>query len=337
MKGIHLEAARGLDGLRLADLPDPGAPGPGEIRVRVQASSLNFHDYAVCKFANPKFDGRIPLADGAGTVEAVGDGVIEFAVGDAVVSTFFPPWLDGPPAIPDFSTTPGDGVDGYAREAVVRPATWFTHAPKGWSHVEAATLTTAGVTAWRALVVNGGLKAGDSVLVLGTGGVSIFALQIAKAMGASVIATSSSDEKLERARALGADHTINYKATPEWGEAVKALTGGRGVDHVIEVGGPGTLPQSIVAARVGGHIALIGVLTGRAGEVPTALMMARQVRLQGLIVGSRRHQTDMVRAMEATGLRPVIDRAFPLAQLGDAFRYEESGAHFGKIGVEIGA
>ena len=336
MKGIRIDAARGLDGLTLADLPDPGAPGPGEIRVRVHANSLNFHDYAVCRFGDPKFQGRIPLADGAGVVEAAGEGVSEFAPGDAVVSTFFPQWLDGRPTVPDFSTTPGDGVDGYAREVVVRPATWFTHAPKGWSHAEAATLTTAGVTAWRALVVEGGLEAGDSVLVLGTGGVSIFALQIAKAMGATVIATSSSDEKLERLRALGADHVINYKATPEWGEAVMALTGGRGVDHVVEVGGPGTLPQSIAATRVGGRIGLIGVLTGRSGEVPTALMMVRQVRLQGLIVGSRRHQADMARAMEATGLKPVIDRVFPLAQLGDAFRYEESGAHFGKIGIEVG-
>jgi NADPH:quinone reductase-like Zn-dependent oxidoreductase len=337
MKGIHIEAAHGLNGLQLADLPDPGAPGPGEIRVRVHASSLNFHDYAVCAFGIPKFDGRIPLADGAGTVEAVGDGVSEFVVGDAVVSTFFPTWLDGPPIIPDFSTTPGDGVDGYAREAVVRPATWFTHAPRGWSPVEAATLTTAGVTAWRALVENGGLKAGDSVLVLGTGGVSVFALQIAKAMGATVIATSSSDEKLVRARALGADHVVNYKAVPEWGEAVRALTGGRGVDHVIEVGGPATLPQSIAAVRLGGHIALIGVLTGRAGEVPTAFLMAKQARLQGLIVGSRRHQAEMVRGMEATGVKPVIDRVFPLSQLGEAFRYQESGAHLGKIGVDVGA
>jgi NADPH:quinone reductase-like Zn-dependent oxidoreductase len=337
MKGIRLEATRGLDGLALVDLPDPGTPGPGEIRVRVRASSLNFHDYAVCKFGNPAFDGRIPLADGAGTVEAVGEGVTEFAEGDAVFSTFFPPWLDGEPPVPNFAATPGDGVDGYAREVVVRPATWFTRAPRGWSHAEAATLTTAGVTAWRALVDQGGLKAGDSVLVLGTGGVSIFALQIAKAMGATVIATSSSNEKLERALTLGADYGVNYKAEPEWGEAVKVVTGGRGVDHVIEVGGPGTLAQSIAAVRLGGHIALIGVLTGRSGEVPTALMMARQVRLQGLIVGSRRHQADMVRGMEATGLKPVIDRVFPLTRLGDAFRYEESGAHFGKIGVDVGA
>jgi NADPH:quinone reductase-like Zn-dependent oxidoreductase len=337
MKGIKVNSTRGLDGLDLVELPDPGAPAAGEIRVRIHASSLNFHDYAVCKFGAPQFDGRIPLADGAGVVEAVGAGVQEFAVGDRVVSTFFPTWLDGPPPVGDFSTTPGDGIDGYACEAVVRPAAAFTHAPAGWSHAEAATLTTAGVTAWRALVPQGGLKAGDSVLVLGTGGVSIFALQIAKAMGAAVIATSSSDAKLERARALGADHAINYKAEPNWGERVRALTGGRGVDHVIEVGGPGTLPQSIAAVRLGGHIALIGVLTGRGGEVPTAFLMARQARLQGLIVGSRRHQMDFVRALEATGLRPVIDRTFPLSRLGDAFRHEESGAHLGKICVDYGA
>ena len=334
MKGIKVNPARGLDGLDLIELPDPGAPGPGQVRVRVHASSLNFHDYAVCKFGAPQFDGRIPLADGAGVGEAVGEGVAEFSVGDKVVSTFFPGWLDGGPTIGDFSTTPGDGVDGYACEVVVRAATAFTHAPRGYTHAEAATLTTAGVTAWRALVEQGGLKAGDSVLVLGTGGVSIFALQIAKAMGATVIATSSSDEKLERVRALGADHTINYKAEPNWGEAARVLTGGRGVDHVIEVGGAGTLPQSIAAVRIGGHIALIGVLTGRGGEVPTAFMMARQARLQGLIVGSRRHQMDFVRALETTGIKPVIDRTFPLARLGDAFRHEESGAHLGKICID---
>jgi NADPH:quinone reductase-like Zn-dependent oxidoreductase len=200
--------------------------------------------------------------------------------------------MEGPPRVADFSTVPGDGVDGYAREVVVAPATAFTHAPKGYSFAEAATLPTAGVTAWRALVVNGGLKAGDTVLVLGTGGVSIFALQIAKAMGAIVIATSSSDEKLERARTFGADHTINYRDHRDWGARVREWTGGCGVDHVVEVGGPGTLAQSIAAVAIGGHIALIGVLTGRAGEIPTAHLMAKQARLQGLIVDSRKHQTD---------------------------------------------
>jgi NADPH:quinone reductase-like Zn-dependent oxidoreductase len=335
MRAIRLRAPGGLDHLERADLADPGAPGPGAIRVRIRASSLNFHDYAVVTGRVPAADGRIPMSDGAGTVEAVGPGVEEFAVGDRVVSCFFPSWQDGPPRVGDFSGVPGDGVDGYARETVVRPATWFTHAPRSFDHAEAATLTTAGLTAWRALVVHGGLKAGDTVLVLGTGGVSIFALQIAKLMGAVVIATSSSDEKLERARVLGADHVINYKRTPEWGDAVRAWTGGRGVDHVIEVGGPATLPQSIAAVAIGGHIALIGVLTGRAGEVPTALLMARQARLHGLIVGSRRHQIDFVRAIEATGLKPVIDRSFPLDEIAAAFRYEESGAHFGKICLEL--
>jgi NADPH:quinone reductase-like Zn-dependent oxidoreductase len=275
------------------------------------------------------------MADGAGVVEALGSNVTEFSRGDHVVSTFFPLWLEGPPPFGDFATVPGDGVDGYAREYVVRPASWFTHAPKDWSHTEAATLTTAGLTAWRALVSDAKLKAGDVVLALGTGGVSIFALQFAKSMGASVIVTSSSDAKLERARALGADHGINYKQTPEWGAAVRAWTGGRGVDHVIELGGPGTLPQSIIATRVGGHISLIGTLTGFAGAVPTAMMMVRQIRLQGIIVGHRRQQQEMVRAIDATGLRPVIDRTFPMNALADAFRYEESGAHLGKICVEF--
>ena len=335
MRVIQLSKPGGLDQLQLVERDAPGAPGPGEIRVRIRASSLNFHDYGVVSGRMPTEDGRIPMSDGAGTVEAVGDGVSEFTVGDHVVSTFFPLWLDGEPPVADFKTTPGDGVDGYAREEVVRPATWFTHAPKGFSHAEAATLTTAGLTAWRALVVDGGIKAGDTVLVLGTGGVSIFALQFARLMGARVIATSSSDDKLERLREMGADHTINYKRDESWGQTVLDLTDGRGVDHVIEVGGPGTLPQSITACRIGGHIALIGVLTGRAGEVPTAALMAKHQRLQGLIVGSRRHQMDMVRAIDAIGLKPVIDRSFALEDIADAFRHEESGAHFGKICLEF--
>ncbi|WP_273210056.1 zinc-dependent alcohol dehydrogenase family protein [Marinobacter subterrani] len=331
MNVITLSQPGGLDKLTIINRPDPGEPGPGELRVRIHASSLNFHDYAVVAGAIPTEDGRIPMADGAGVVEAVGANVSEFRVGDHVVSTFFPNWEDGPAPIDNFSTTPGDGIDGYARERVVGPAHGFTHAPDGFSHAEAATLTTAGLTAWRALVVNGGLKAGDTVLTLGTGGVSIFALQFAKMMGATVISTSSSDEKLERLTALGADHTINYKTTPAWGQKVRELTGGQGADHVIEVGGPGTLPESIDAVRIGGHISLIGVLTGREGQVPTARLMAKQARLQGLIVGSRAQQKEMIRAIEANRLHPVIDRSFALKDIADAFRYEESGKHFGKI------
>ena len=335
MKALKLGAKGGLARLTLVDMPDPGRPGPGEIRVRLHGSSLNFHDYRVVNGDGPGTEGRIPLADGAGVVEAAGEGVTEFEAGDHVVSTFFPTWLDGPPEQGDFSTVPGDGVDGYAREIVVRPATWFTLAPRGWTHAEAATITTAGLTAWRALVGDGGLKAGDTVLVLGTGGVSVYALQIAKAMGARVMATSSSDGKRELMSDLGADHTVNYVAEPNWGEAARRWTGGRGVDHVIELGGPGTLAQSIIAARVGGHISLIGTVTGRQGEVPTAAMMVKHVRLQGLIVGNRRQQQEMVRAMEATGIKPVIDRSFALADLADAFRFEETRKHLGKIAIEF--
>ncbi len=335
MKIVHLRSPGGLDNLVLQDGPEPAAPGPGEIRVRVHASSLNYHDLGVVTRPGWQADGRVPMSDGAGVVEALGPGVTEFAVGDHVVSCFFPHWQDGPPTVGDFATVPGDGVDGFARERVTLPASAFTLAPKGFSHAEAATLTTAGLTAWRALVVEGGIKAGDTVLVLGTGGVSIFALQLAKVLGARVIATSSSDEKLERARALGADHVINYRSNAEWGALARQWTGGRGVDHVVEVGGPGTLGQSIAAVRVGGHIALIGVLTGRGGDVPTGALMVKQARLQGLIVGSRREQVDFVRAIEAIGLKPVIDRSFPLEGIADAFRHQQSGAHFGKIVLEF--
>jgi NADPH:quinone reductase-like Zn-dependent oxidoreductase len=335
MKALTLGAPGGLELLKVVDMPDPGAPAAGEIRVRLHASSVNFHDYAVVRGWLRSPDGRIPMADGAGVVEAIGAGVTEFSVGDRVVSGFFPLWLDGPPTIADFSKTPGDGLDGYAREVVVTPATWFTRAPQGFTHAEAATLTTAGLTAWRALVVEGGIKAGDTVLVLGTGGVSIFALQMAKMMGAKVIATSSSDKKLERLKALGAAHTINYKKDLEWGGTVRQLTGGQGVDHVVETGGPGTLPQSIVAVRTAGRIYLIGTLTPQSGDLPLTLLMIKQARLQGLVVGSRHHQQEMVRALETNGLKPIIDRSFPLEGLADAFRHEESGQHFGKICIEF--
>ncbi|MCA1766842.1 MAG: NAD(P)-dependent alcohol dehydrogenase [Idiomarina sp.] len=280
-------------------------------------------------------EGRIPMSDGAGVVEAIGEGVEEFSVGDNVVSTFFPYWQSGPAPVGDFRSTPGDGIDGYAREVVVRPTQFFTHQPKNYSHAESATLTTAGLTAWRALVVDGGIKPGNTVLVLGSGGVSVFACQLAKSLGATVFATSSSNEKLERYKKLGADHLINYKEDEEWGKTVRKLTNGRGVDHVIEVGGPGTLPQSINAVAIAGHIALIGVLTGNEGKIPTTKLMAKQARLQGLIVGSRDNQKDCIRALEANGVKPVIDRTFALEELADAFRYEESGKHFGKICVEF--
>ena len=334
MKAISVKAPGGYDNLELVDLPDPGDPGPGEIRVRLHATTLNRHDLNVLGGKSPAADGRIPMADGAGVVEAVGAGVGDFAVGDNVVSCFYPLWQDGVANVLGFATTPGDGIDGSARELVVTAATAFTKAPKSWSHAEAATITTAGLTAWRALSVEGKIKAGESVLVMGSGGVSVLALQYAKAMGATVIATSSSDAKLERFRALGAAQTVNYAETPEWGPKVRELTGGKGADHVVEVGGAGTLPQAIQAVAVGGHITMIGVLTGAAGPVPTAALMVRQARIQGVIVGSRKMQQDLVAWLDTTDIRPIIDRSFPLEQLAEAARYEESGAHFGKIAIE---
>ncbi|MEN1942049.1 NAD(P)-dependent alcohol dehydrogenase [Luteimonas sp. MJ174] len=334
IKTIHIPAGGGFDHVTVGST-QPVEPGAGEITVRVRASSLNFHDYMVVKGITGPSERRIPMADGAGEVTAVGEGVTEFAVGDHVVSTFFPEWLDGEAPEGGFSRVPGDGVDGFAREQVTAPVTAFTHAPRGWSHAEAATLTTAGLTAWRALMEDGALQPGQVVLVQGTGGVSVFALQLAKLAGARVIATSSSDAKLERLRELGADEVINYRQDPKWGETAHRLAGGRGVDHVLDVAGSDTLEQSMLACRAGGHVSLIGVLTGVDVRFPLGLALGRQLRLQGLVVGSRRQQQDLVRAMEACTLRPVIDRHFALDDLVAAFRHQESGAHFGKIVLDI--
>ena len=336
MKAIRIDAPAALDTLQYGDMADPGDPGPGEIRVALAASSLNYHDFAVVTGMIPAAKGRIPMSDGAGTVVAVGAGVTRFAVGDLVVSTFFTDWDDGPaPGAAAAKGVPGDGIDGYARQAVVTPQHWFTRAPLGYAAAEAATLTCAGLTAWRALFVDGGTQPGSTVLIQGSGGVSVFALQFAKAAGARVIATSSSDAKLERLQALGADELINYKTVPVWGARALELTGGTGVDTVVEIGGAGTLDQSMVATKVGGHVALIGVLAGFAGPVQTALLMAKNLRVQGLTVGSRQQQLDMIAGIEANGIRPIISDHFPLERLADAFRHQAANAHFGKIVVDI--
>jgi NADPH:quinone reductase-like Zn-dependent oxidoreductase len=335
VKAVRLFHPAGLDNLRLEEAEAP-APGPGEIKVRIRAASLNFRDGLVVNGFFPTKDGIIPLSDGAGEVIAVGEGVKEFTVGDAVVSTFHPKWLDGHIEKAELDNAPGGPADGFACEEATRPATHFTRAPAGLSHAEAATLTCAGVTAWRAVVTDGKVKPGATLLVLGTGGVSLFALQFAKAAGATVIATSSSAQKLERLKALGADHVINHRENPKWGETALALTGGLGVDHVIEVGGPNTLAQSFVAARTGGHVALIGAVAGfDVDTMPFAVVQAKRLRLQGVTVGSRRDQKDMVQAIEAHGIKPVIDSSFALADLGDAFRHLSGGSHFGKIVVEV--
>lgn len=333
-KAIILQTGGGYQNVTIGSR-SAAAPKAGEITVRLHANSLNYHDFAVVSGMWGPTEPRIPMADGAGVITAVGDNVTEFKVGDHVVSTFFPTWLEGEPNVEGFATVPGDGVDGYAREIVTAPTTAFTLAPKGWSHVEASTLTTAALTAWRALMCDNHLKPGDTVLVQGTGGVSIFALQFAKMAGATVIATSSSDEKLEKLKALGADHVINYKKNPQWGQFAREITHGLGVDHVVEVGGPATLEQSMMAARVGGHISVIGILTGLGGELSIVTALIKQLRLQGLIVGNRRQQQDMVKAIDANGMRPVIDKVFPLEAMVEAFQYQESNQHFGKICLEM--
>ena len=334
MKAIKLSKPGGLDKLAVAEV-EARDPGPGEIRVAVAASSLNFHDYAVVSGMLNVADGRIPMSDGAGRVEAVGEGVTEFSVGDQVVSCFFPLWQDGEPELAKLIGVPGDHADGFAAQTVTMPARAFTRAPQGYSAAQAATLTCAALTAWRGLMVEARIKPGDVVLTQGTGGVSIFALQFAKAAGCRVISTSSSNDKLERLKSLGADELINYKETENWAGRALELTGGRGVDVVVEIGGAGTLPQSIQAVRVGGHISLIGVLAGFAGDVPTAALFGKNAALKGITVGSRAQQLDMIAAIEANGIEPVIDSTFPLEQIADAFRHQESQKHFGKICLEI--
>ena len=333
-RAIILQTGGGYQNVTVG-VREAAAPAAGEITVRLYANALNYHDFAVVSGMWGPTEPRIPMADGAGEVVAVGAGVTEFKVGDAVVSTFFPTWQSGEPLVEGFATVPGDGIDGYAREYVTASVNAFTLAPSGWSHVEAATLTTAALTAWRALMSDDQLKPGDTVLVQGTGGVSIFALQFAKLAGATVIATSSSDAKLEKLQALGADHLINYKTTPQWGTLARELTGGRGVDHVVEVGGPATLEQSMLAARVGGHLSVIGILTGLAGDFSLVTALIKQLRLQGVLVGNRSQQQDMVKAIEANGLRPVVDKVFALEEMVAAFQYQESNQHFGKICLAI--
>ena len=335
MRAMRLRQPASLDNLYLGETEAP-APGPGEIRVRIRAASLNFRDGLVAGGFFPSTDGIIPLSDGAGEVVDVGAGVTEFKLGDAVVSTFHPAWLDGHMERSQLTASPGGPADGFACEFATRPATHFTRAPKGLTHAESATITCAGVTAWRALVTDGQVKPGAKVLVLGSGGVSLFALQIAKAAGAIVIATASSAEKAERLKALGADHVMDRTQDQKWGEAVLALTGGIGVDHVIEVGGPNTLRQSLTAARTGAHVAVIGAVAGfEVDQMPFAIVQAKRLRLQGVTVGSRRDQLDLVRAIEAGGIKPVIGRTFPLDALAEALRCLQAGEHIGKICIEV--
>jgi NADPH:quinone reductase-like Zn-dependent oxidoreductase len=335
MKAMLLGQPASLDSLRLADVAEP-EPATGEIKVRVRAASLNFRDGLVVGGIFPSHDGLIPLSDAAGEVVAVGDGVTEFAPGDRVVSTFHPNWLDGHKERAELDNSPGWPADGFACEYAVRPVTHFTRAPRSLDFVEAATLTCAGVTAWRAIVTDGQVKPGATVLIQGTGGVSLFALQFAKAAGARVIALSSSAARLDRLRALGADEVINYREVEQWGQAVLDLTGGLGVDHVVEVTGPHTIAQSFLAARTGGHVAIIGAVGGfDIDTMPFAIVQAKRLKLQAVTVGSRRDQMDMVRAIDTLGIKPVVDSVHPLADLATAFRHLQAGQHVGKVCIDI--
>ncbi len=326
----------GDTGLRAAERPDP-MPGPGEVLVKTSAASLNYRDLMMLRgHYNPRLPlPRIPLSDGVGTVEAMGPGVEDVAVGDRVISCFFQRWADGQIDKRGGKSALGGEADGVLAERVVLRAEGVVPAPGYLSDAEAATLPCAALTAWNALVEGGRLQPGESVLVLGSGGVSTFALQIAARAGAQVIATSSKDEKLARLKQMGAAHGINYTSTPEWEKAVLDLTDGRGVDHVVEVGGAGTLPRSLKAVRLGGHIALIGVLAGT-GEVDMLPSVMKGVRVQGVFVGSRAMFLRMNRFLALHEVRPLIDRTFAWDEAPAAYQHLASQTHMGKVALAWG-
>lgn len=339
MKRYQLPGPDGLDSLQLVDVPEP-EPGPTEVLVEMRAWSLNYRDLGMPRggyYRNDKVKKSpplVPLSDGAGQVLAVGRAVTRFKRGDEVAGCFFQDWEDGDVTEEQMRTALGGSIDGVLAERVVLDQRGLVPIPRHLSLAEAATLPCAAVTAWQALV-GANTKAGDTVLALGTGGVSIFAVQLAKAFGARTIITSSSDEKLARAKALGVDHGINYGTTPEWQKAARDLTGGRGVDHVIEVGGAGTLERSLAATRVSGTVSLIGVLTGDKGGNPSPMAaLFNRITIRGIYVGSRRMFEDLNRALEANAIHPVIDRRFPFAEAKEAYRFLKSAKHFGKVVIE---
>jgi NADPH:quinone reductase-like Zn-dependent oxidoreductase len=335
MKAYEITAA-GIDGLKVAERPMP-KPGHGEVLVRVHATSLNYRDLATAKGAASRGIKlpRIPLSDGAGEVAEIGPGVTRVKVGDRVAAIFMQTWIAGPPRDSYGRSALGGAIDGMLAEYVVLHENGLVHIPAYMNYAEAASLPCAAVTSWNALVTGEGrLKSGQTVLVMGTGGVSIFALQFARIHGARVIATSSSDAKLKRLAAMGAADLINYKTTPTWDKRVLELTGGEGVDHVVEIGGAGTLGKSLSAVKMGGQVSLIGILGG-AGEVNPMPVLFKSVCLKGIFVGSREMFEDMNRAMAVNDVHPVIDRTFAFEETREAYRYLESGAHFGKVCINI--
>ncbi len=332
---VVLQGSTSLDGLQLREAAEP-VPAAGEVLVRVRACSLNYRDQAIplgLYMGGPVASDTVALSDGAGEVVALGEGVTDYAIGDRVAGLFFQNWSDGPPSPGVGPALGAAGAPGMLQELVALPAHGVIRIADSLSFEEAACLPCAGVTAWNALMAGPRpLRAGESVLVLGTGGVSLLALQIAKAMGATVVATSSSDAKLARAQALGADHLINYRTTPEWGAEAARLTGG--IDHVVEVGGAGTLAQSIAAVGFGGEIALIGVLTREGNTSPHGLMF-KGASIRGIFVGSRAMASGLNALVDAHAIRPVIDRRFAMADAREAWRYQASPELFGKVVITL--
>lgn len=336
MRAWQITQEFGIDNLALVDRPDP-QPGPGQIVVRVKATSLNYRDLMTVKHGGLRglTLPLVPLSDGAGEVIGVGDGVTRVRMGDRVAGIFFQNWLAGGPDAAHQASALGGALDGMLAEQVVLSEDGVVRIPDYMSYEDAATLPCAAVTAWQSMVSLGNMKAGDTILILGTGGVSIFALQFATAAGARSIVTSSSNEKLERVSTLGATHVVNYKTTPEWGKHVLELTGGVGVDQVVEVGGAGTLVQSMEATRVGGMIGLIGILAGTDGEVNPIPVLMKSLRLQGVYVGSRAMFEDMNAALAANRIKPVIDKVYSFEKVREALKLMEHAAHFGKIVVTV--
>src|ERR1700680_752208 len=337
MTCYEIQKYGGPDGLKLVERTQP-EPGDHDVVVRIKAASLNYRDLVVLRgqyYRNP-VPGRIPLSDGSGEVAAVGPAVTKFQVGDRVAACFFQGWRAGRFKAEMHLTALGGSIDGVLVEQAKFREDGLVHLPENYSFEEGATLPCAAVTAWQSLIVRVQLVPGETVLLLGTGGVSIFGLQIAKAAGAKVIITSSSDEKLERARKLGADEVINYKTTPEWGKAAASLAGNDGVDHVIEVGGAGTFLQSVRACRFGGKIGLIGILSGREAQTEIFPVVNKSATIFGIYVGSREMFEGLNRALEQSRFRPVIDKVFPFGSAREAYEYMAAGSHFGKVVIKVG-
>ncbi len=339
MKAYQLRPGTGISGLRVSNIPDP-VPHPHEVLIRTQAVSLNFRDlmFASGAYYNLKDEPLVPLGDGAGEIVAVGSRVTRFQPGDRVIHSYFPDWIDGAPDPRKLAVSFGTHIQGTLAEAFVAPEDSLVRIPDYLSYAEAATLSCTGTTAWNTLFVDGGLKPGATVLLQGTGGLSIFTLQLAKAAGLRVIITSSSDEKLERARALGADATVNYRTKSEWQDEVLRLTGGRGVDLVLELGGAGTLSRSIAATRMGGTVSVIGRIAGNVSgeQAVTHLDLIRGLlRLSGIFVGSRLMLEDLMAFLSTTKIRPIIDREFDFAEAPLAYEHLKSGLHFGKIVIRV--